>query len=53
MDVPEETDLWFSHLNDTLINATQLTVQKDYDAAIEVFEIAYQLISKLEPKFLS
>jgi hypothetical protein len=48
MDVPEETDAWFSKLHDVLASAAKLTEQEDYHVAIEVFKIAYELIDMIE-----
>jgi predicted transposase YbfD/YdcC len=48
MDVPEETDAWFSKLHDVLASAAKLTEQQDYSVAIEIFKIAYELIEMIE-----
>jgi len=48
MDVPEETDAWFSKLHDVLASAAKITEQKDYHVAIEIFKIAYDLIEMID-----
>ena len=48
MDTPEETDAWFSKLQEVFASAMQLTKQGYFHVAIEIFEIAHQLVEAME-----
>lgn len=43
MDIPEETDAWFAKMDELFIECTKLSRQKDYQAAVEGFEILHEL----------
>ena len=43
MDVPEETDAWFAKLDELFAECVKLVKQKEYQVAVETFDILYEL----------
>ncbi|MET4693624.1 hypothetical protein [Endozoicomonas lisbonensis] len=48
MDVPEETDAWFAHLDTLFIECTKLSRQGEYSAALEGFDMLYELTDAVD-----
>ena len=47
MDIPEETDAWFAKLDELFIECNKLSEQQDYHAAVEGFEILFDLFEQI------
>ncbi len=48
MDIPQETDEWFSELSYYLDESSQLVKKEEYDLAISSFELLFDLINQME-----